>query len=213
MNTMRKERVLLSYSHLTDYELSTLAGRVLAAVTDNDNFPDPTPDLAEFEALVNTYRTRHEVASRRGSALEISEKNDSRRLLLLGLKQLAFHVNIVADGSLPVLVSSGLILASHPSEIFVPDVPRLLRLSDGRVSGQIRLDFQPVKDAWEYLYTVSDTMDELGNIVWSEPKITTRSRLNFIDPVEPGTTYYARVRARNSKGIGDWSETVSLIAR
>lgn len=210
---MRKERVLLSYSHLTDYELSTLAGRVLAAVTDNDNFPDPMPSLAEFEPLVNTYRARHEVASRRGSALEISEKNDSRRLLLLGLKQLAFHVNMVADGSLPILVSSGLILASQPTEIFVPDVPRLLRLRDGRVSGQIRLDFQPVKDAWEYLYTVSDTVDEQGNIVWSEPVITTRSRLNFIDPVEPGTTYYARVRARNSKGIGDWSETVSLIAR
>ena len=210
---MRKERVLLSYSHLTDYELSTLAGRVLAAVTDNDNFPDPTPSLAEFEPLVNTYRARHEVASRRGSALEISEKNDSRRLLLLGLKQLAFHVNMVADGSLPILVSSGLILASQPTEIFVPDVPRLLRLRDGRVSGQIRLDFQPVKDAWEYLYTVSDTVDEQGNIVWSDPKLTTRSRLNFIDPVEPGTTYYARVRARNSKGIGDWSETVSLIAR
>lgn len=210
---MRKERVLLSYSHLTDYELSTLAGRVLAAVTDNGNFPDPTPPLAELEPLVNTYRSRHEIASRRGSALEISEKNDSRRLLLEGLKQLAFYANTIADGSQPVLVSSGLILASQPTETFVPDIPRLLRLRDGRVSGQMRLDFQPVKDAWEYLYAVSDTVDEQGNIVWPEPALTTRSKLNFIDPVEPGKTYYARVRARNSKGMGDWSETVSLIAR
>src|SRR5690606_18848957 len=89
---MRKERLLLSYTHLTDYELSTLAGRVLAAMTDNDNFPDPAPSLAELEPLVNTYRTRHEIASRRGSALEISQKNESRQLLLEAFKQLAFYI-------------------------------------------------------------------------------------------------------------------------
>jgi len=210
---MRKERLLLSYTHLTDYELSTLAGRVLAAMTDNDNFPDPAPSLAELEPLVNTYRTRHEIASRRGSALEISQKNESRQLLLEAFKQLAFYINTVSDGSQPMLVSSGLILASQPREVYVPDVPRLLRLRDGRVSGQMRLDFEPVKDAFEYLYTVSDTVDGQGNVVWPDPVLTTRSKRNFIDPVEPGTTYFARVRARNSKGMGDWSETVSLIAR
>lgn len=210
---MRKERLLLSYTHLTDYELSTLAGRVLVAITGNPHFADPMPALADFEPLVNDYRAKHEIASRRGSALEISEKNESRRLLLQALKQLAFYANTVADGSQPVLVSSGLILASQPSEVFVPDVPRLLRLRDGRISGQMRLDFEAVKDAWEYLYTVSGTVDEQGAIVWPEPQLTTRSNLNFIDPVEPGTIYYARVRARNSKGLGDWSETVSLIAR
>lgn len=210
---MRKERLLLSYTHLTDYELSTLAGRVLAAMTDNDNFPDPAPSLAELEPLVNTYRTRHEIASRRGSALEISQKNESRQLLLEAFKQLAFYINTVSDGSQPMLVSSGLILASQPREVYVPDIPRLLRLRDGRVSGQMRLDFEPVKDALEYLYTVSDTVDGQGNVVWPDPVLTTRSKRNFIDPVEPGTTYFARVRARNSKGMGDWSETVSLIAR
>lgn len=210
---MRKERLLLSYTHLTDYELSTLAGRVLAAMTDNDNFPDPAPSLAELEPLVNTYRTRHEIASRRGSALEISQKNESRQLLLEAFKQLAFYINTVSDGSQPMLVSSGLILASQPREVYVPDIPRLLRLRDGRVSGQMRLDFEPVKDAFEYLYTVSDTVDGQGNVVWPDPVLTTRSKRNFIDPVEPGTTYFARVRARNSKGMGDWSETVSLIAR
>lgn len=210
---MRKERLLLSYTHLTDYELSTLAGRVLAAMTDNDNFPDPTPSLAELEPLVNTYRSRHEIASRRGSALEISQKNESRQQLLEAFKQLAFYINTVSDGSQPMLVSSGLILASQPREVYVPDIPRLLRLRDGRVSGQMRLDFEPVKDALEYLYTVSDAVDEQGNVVWPDPVLTTRSRRNFIDPVEPGTTYFARVRARNSKGLGDWSETVSLIAR
>ena len=204
---------MLSYTHLTDYELSTLAGRVLAAMTDNDNFPDPAPSLAELEPLVNTYRTRHEIASRRGSALEISQKNESRQLLLEAFKQLAFYINTVSDGSQPMLVSSGLILASQPREVYVPDVPRLLRLRDGRVSGQMRLDFEPVKDAFEYLYTVSDTVDGQGNVVWPDPVLTTRSKRNFIDPVEPGTTYFARVRARNSKGMGDWSETVSLIAR
>lgn len=176
-------------------------------------FVDPTPPLAEFEPLVNDYRAKHEIASRRGSALEVSQKNESRRLLREALKRLAFYVNTLAGGAHPVLVSSGLILASQPREVFVPEVPRLLRLRDGRISGQMRLDFESVKDAWEYLYAVSDTVDEQGNIVWPEPTVTTRSTLNFIDAVEPGRTYYARVRARNGKGLGDWSETVSLIAR
>lgn len=210
---MRKERLILSYTHLTDYELSTLAGRVLVAITANTHFEDPIPSLADFETLVNDYRAKHEIASRRGSALEVSQKNESRRILLEALKQMAFYVNTVADGSHPVLVSSGLILASQPSVVFVPDIPRLLRLRDGRISGQMRIDFEAVKDAWEYLYTVSDTIDEQGAIVWPEPQLTTRSNMNYVEPVTPGKTYYARVRARNSKGLGDWSETVSLIAR
>src|SRR5690606_12315094 len=87
-----------SPSAITNSASVTLAGRVLAAMTDNDNFPDPMPSLAELEPLVNTYRSRHEIASRRGSALEISQKNESRQQLLEAFKQLAFYINTVSDG-------------------------------------------------------------------------------------------------------------------
>lgn len=212
---MRKEKVISSYASWSDYELSTLAGRILKAMQEPAtvlNFPTPTPELTVLEPLVNDYITSHEIASRRGSALEISQKNESRNNLLNALRSLAHYVNLVADGQLSLLLSTGMVLATQPGVLQLPTIVEKIQLRDGRISGQLRLDFKAVKSAWEYELEIG-IMNNNGEIVWDKLVLTTSSRSNVLSEIQPGLRYCVRIRARNGKGMGDWSEPVSLIAR
>ncbi len=210
---MRIEKLRSNYDHLTDFELSTLGGRVWKAMQEATvDFPNPIPDLNSFADLVADYTAKHEVASRRGSALEVSQKNESRLHLLNGLRSLAIYANEQARGHISKLLSTGLQLMAQPRIKQIPRVTERISLRDGRISGQLRVDFKAVQEAWEYEIAIGQ-MGELGSIAWTKTYQTSSSRGNVLPEIEPGIRYYVRVRARNNKGIGDWSEAVSIIGR
>lgn len=213
---MRKEKVITYYGNMSEFELSTVAGRILKAMQEPAtaaSFPDMYPDLVTLDQVVNDYIRKHEIASRRGSALEISQKDESKAALLDALKNLANHVNDVAKGQLSLLLSTGMILASQASTLLVPLVTERIQLRDGRISGQMRLDFKKVVGAWEYEIEIGQSTEPDGTPLYDRLVTTTSSRSNVLSDFTPGIRYYVRIRARNGRGLGDWSEPVSLIAR
>lgn len=210
---MRKATIYQSYEKWDDHSLSTLAGRTLAFMSDNDNFPDPRPTMEEYAPIVNDYREKHEVASKRGSQLELKARDNARATMLQAMKEIAFYVNTVAKGDAQVLASSGFELVPPRQSSAYPNIPKDLRLLDGRFSGELRLVFGSMRSAWEYEYCYATSLDEQGEPEWNELQRTTNSRMNYIPDLTPGDRCYARVRARNGKGIGDWSEAVSIIVR
>lgn len=207
---------MINYGVLSDYELSTLAGRVKNAMQDVDtaaSFPDADPDAAALSLLVEDFIARHEVASRGGSTLEVSQKNESREVLLHGLRKLASYANGIALGRTSLLLSTGLTLVSSQRPSQLPGVTARVQLRDGRISGQMRLDFQSVKGAWEYEVEVGSSLVDEGEISWDHTQHTTSSRANVLTGIVPGLRYHVRVRARNGRGLGDWSEPAILIGR
>ncbi|SEM17950.1 hypothetical protein SAMN05216436_102147 [bacterium A37T11] len=205
--------VISGFKRFNDHQFSTIAGTVTLAMTNNIYFTDPVPAITVVQTALDDYRLKLELASRKGSPYDTEEKNASRVVLEELLKQVAFYVNITAKGQVNLLLSSGLPLNELPSSLKEPGTPVNIRLSDGRLSGQIKLDFKAVKDAWEYEYQVSHELDENKAPIWADPVSTTTSRGNIIVPVIPGLVYRVRVRARNGRGLGDWSEPVQIIAR
>lgn len=213
---MRKDKVISNYGEWSDFELSTLAGRVVVAMNDSSaqtHFPSPDPELEVLEGLASDFIAKHEVASQRGSALQISQKNESRAALLAGLRRLAHYVNGIAEGRTSLLLSTGLVLVSAAKRLVAPGVTERIRLRDGALRGQMRLDFQAVKDAWEYEVNVGESVLGDPDIEWTRTFGTTSSRGNILTDLTAGVIYHVRVRARNGRGIGDWSEPVSLLAR
>lgn len=210
---MRKATVYQSYIDWDDNSLSTLAGRTLASMTDNDNFPDPKPSMEDYEVMVKDYREKHEIAGKGSSQLEKEARNNARKIVLRAMKELAFYVNVTADGDAEILASSGFVLVPPPQAVGYPGIPKNIRLVDGRISGELRLMFDAVRNAREYEYTYATALDDSGEPEWSELQRTTNSRMNYISMLSPRDTCYVRVRARNGKGIGDWSEVVSIIVR
>lgn len=210
---MRKKRVLLDYSGLKDDELITMVGRVLDCLNGHTLFTDPPVALEEVEGRLSEFREKWQKVSPGGSTLEFAQKNDLKELLRADLKDIAFYVNKLAGGSRSMLLSSGLTLEADPKPLQVPGQGRGARVEDGRQKNQLSFSFDSLKEATEYEYQVADSVDAEGNILWSELFQTSDSRSNVYAPTIPGVIYYFRVRGRNKRGIGDWSETVSIMAR
>lgn len=210
---MRKKRVLLDYSGLNDDQLSTLTGRVLDCLDGHALFTDLPVTAVELEEQLLDFRARWQQVSPGGSTLGFAEKNDARGLLLASLKDIAFYVNKMANGSRSMLLSSGLTLEADPKPVLVPRVVTGAVVVDGLQRSQLVFSFDSLKEALFYEYQVADSLDADGIPEWGESFRTSVSRSNVYAPTVPGVTYYFRVRATNKKGDGDWSETVSLMAR
>lgn len=210
---MRKATIYISYEKWDDYSLASLAGKTLTCMKDNTAFPEPRPDMTVYEALVEDYRSKQEIAATRGSQLEKKARDNARTKLLKAMKEIAFYVNTVSDGDAELLASSGFDLVAPPRPIGFPGIPKNVRLVDGRVSGEAKLMFGSLSVAWGYEYTYALTTDVDGTPLWGDVERTTNSRQNFISGLNPADRLYVRVRAFNGKGIGDWSDTVSFIIR
>lgn len=210
---MRVKKVVLDYSGLSDDELNTLVGKVLDCMTGHATFTALPLELEDFEAEVMDFRTKWQKASRGGSLLEIAEKNDAKDVLALSLKDLAFYVNKVSKGSRSLLLSSGLILEVEPKPSDVPDQVLDAKLLDGKQKGQMQVKYKPVRNALLYEYQVTNILGEDNQPVWQETFQASSSRGNIYAVTEPDQIYYLRVRARNKRGIGDWSQVASLRAR
>ncbi len=211
---MRKNKVLLYYGYMKDDELATLSGSVNASMTAAAAvFTEPKPTLEAFGLLVTDFRTKLQEARPGGSTLQNSLKDDARETLLESMRQLAFYVNTVADGDVTTLLTSGFILVTQPKSKKVPGLVVGLKLRDGLQTGQLKVDFEPVAGATDYVYALSSSMGADGMPVWEQEFSTSSSRGNVIGSLIPGTVYRVRVRARNNRGLGDWSETVSLMVR
>lgn len=209
---MSKRYVRIGFGSYKDSELSVIAGTVCGALNENEYFENPPLDLAILQEALDDYRIKLERALR-GGPYDAAEKNYSRDILSGYLQTLANYVNDTGKGVLRILLSSGFPLKADRTPLQSPTTPERARLIDGAQSRQLCLVFDPVKGAWEYEYCYSEEKDENGGFMWSELVRTSSSRNNIIAPVIPGQMYYAKVRARNRRGISDWAEPVQLIAR
>lgn len=210
---MRKKKVILDYSGITDHEFNTMIGKVLDCLDGHLVLTDLPIPVTDLKMQVDDFKMKWQKASRGGSILEIEEKNESKKVLVQSLRRIAFYVNTVANGSRSILLSSGLILELDPRNVEVPDVVKEVALLDGKQRNQLQIKFKPLKEALLYEYQVTNTLDQFDQPVWGETFQASSSYGNVFSPSVPGYVYYLRIRARNRRGIGDWCDVVNITAR
>lgn len=210
---MRRKKVVLDYSGLKDDELNTLAGKVLDCLDGHETFIDPPVELEVLEEQITDFRLKWQKASRGGSLLEIALKNDAKDIIAFSLKEIAFYVNKIGRGSHSTLLSSGLILEADRKASQAPDQVIGVELRDGKQKGQLEVRFAPLKAAALYEYEIASSLTEDAEPDWNEVFQASSSLNNIYAIAKPDHIYYLRVRARNKRGIGDWSEVASLKTR
>lgn len=208
---MTKFYIKAGFSRLRDSDLVLRASKILDALTDNENFPTPSPSLTILELALNDFNGKV-IAGPTGNKAHTVLKRKSRRELLKVLKKLGFHINEHAR-SIADLFSSGFPLASFPNRknTEIPNIPIGLILGDGPHSGKIKLNFSPVKGARMYMYRYGVSL--YGELKWEVPLPSTSSRANIIESLTPSLEYWVQVKAVNSAGFSDWSNPAKLIAR
>lgn len=211
---MRREKVKTDYTGVKESDLAILAGKIAGFMEGNTNFSaDIKPSSADLLAAAEDYRIKHEVAINGGSSQEKELRKEAKIKLQQMLTQLAHNVNGEARGNMVALSSTGLMFNKQPSPQQVPITTDRIVLGDGRLSGQLRVDFDKIPAAYEYEIQVGEMDAATERIEWDKMHLTSSSTNTIIAPLTPGIRYYIRVRGRNKIGTGDWSDSVSRMVR
>jgi hypothetical protein len=205
-----RTRVSDSFARLSADQLVTMAGGVIAGLTNNPSFPAPTVDLKTLETAVNDLNAA--LAARAiGGTAATAEKNNKQKALVALLRKLKHYVEDNCQNDLAVLLSSGFqAMATNRAPAPLAS-PSILSVNPGS-SRELLLRVSRIGNA--RCYEVRSAAMSADGITgsWQAAGLFTNSRLMKIAALVPGITYSFQVRAiGGSTGYSDWSNTVSRI--
>ena len=96
----------MAFGRLSDPKLITKALAILTAMTDNVNFPTPSPALADISASITDFQVAVNAAAQRDRT-KVVLKNRARVSLIENLKSLGNYVTFTANTDSAILSSSG----------------------------------------------------------------------------------------------------------
>jgi hypothetical protein len=191
-------RVSLSFARKIDTDLIAFTRNVITLMTDNAQYPAPSPTLKVLGTAVTALETAvHDALD--GGKIAIATRNAARAEMLSLLRQEAAYVTGNCNADLVLLLSSGFAPVKAPSPVGVLPAPENLRLSLTGISGELRLQFGRVPNAANY--SVQTAQDPDGP--WVDQDLSTSTRVT-IRGLTPGKVYWVRAQANGSAGPSGW---------
>lgn len=208
---MKYIRVKANFFRYPDDKLVVRVAHIITCLKESDIFKSPDPPLERLEEAYNDYHQKVIDAQDKDREKAASKRESKRRLTDL-LQKLAFYINMVADGQLSLLYSSGFPVLAKKQTGKLPDRPMATYVKDGRKSGEVAFGFTPVGRDMYYEYRFA-TLCPRGKAIWGEMDVTTRSFKNYLDGLQPGQWVYFKVRARNKNGCSAWTTPIKWLVR
>jgi hypothetical protein len=195
-----RTRVSDSFARLSADQLVTMAGGVIAGLTNNPAFPDPTVDLKTVEIAVDDLKTA-----------ATAEKNNKQEALIAILRRLKHYVQDNCRNDLAILLSSGFQSVATTRVRAPLAIPSILSVNPGS-SCELVLKANRIANAKCYEVQSVAMGADGGPGPWQAAGLFTSTRSMKIAGLVSGTTYLFQVRAiGGSTGYSDWSNTVSRI--
>ena len=212
-----RARISLSFNHIKDAELLLKANTIVSAMTDNPNFPEPWPPqvplLAIIREAVVRFQTAVQDALTRDTTKIIIREAEKKRLQGL-LQQLVPYVEMIAQGDINVLLSSGFDLCrenTHTGSTRVSlDAPTDFHVKRSTKEGELIAHVAKLHGASSYELQLAEG-DPTVEENWHQNDIFTQSSKMVISGLTPGHRVSVRVRGINAAGAGAWSDIVTLI--
>lgn len=209
-------KLIISFQRLNEADFQAKAGHIIASLTGNPYYPEPWPEqvptLKRLNEALNAYREAYH-ASLTHDTVKIKQRNDARQALTELFVQLAPYLEMLAQGDTDILASTGYDLRKEPQRgqnSGILPAPSGLRVVHGPLSGslEVRIDRLPGAGSYEVQTTQGDPMLEAN---WKHALTSTTSTHIGLENLNPGQTYWVRVRGVGSGGNGVWTEAVSVI--
>jgi hypothetical protein len=198
-------RVALGFAREVDTVLIAFTRNVVTLMTNNTQYPAPTPTLAVITDSVDGFETKvHDALN--GGRIIIATRNAARFELLSLLRQLAAYVQGNCGGDLLALLGSGFEAVRAPSPVGVLPAPQNVRLSLTGMSGEMLVRFDSIKNAVNYSVEVAKSLEG----PWDPQDPSTSARVT-VEGLTPGQTYWVQVCANGSAGSGASSSPVSAM--
>jgi hypothetical protein len=185
---MKLQRVQTNFGKLGDGALELKADNIVQSMTGNPDFPTTSPTIADV-ALAATKFSNDRVAAVTLDRDKVAEKNNSRRILIGLLVQLAMDVMNLANGDETKLIQSGFTLSKDPEPAYITNPGNVL-LKNTITSGELEAKVKSMPAAKCYVHQITD-QPPTEDTVWTS---TTSSRSSFIfRNLSRGKQYWVRV--------------------
>lgn len=184
----------------------TYTQAVLAAMTNNPNFPTPLPALSAVSAALTALQSAESQAlSRIKGAVVV--RNDKKAALVSLLQALRAYIQTTADAdpenSAAIIKSSGL-----PVKKVAVHKPRVFTIKPGAMSGSVEMVAASAARRASYLWGYS--ID--GGKTWTEVGPTLQAKTT-VSGLPVGTTAQFRYRGVTKTGAADWSQPISFLVK
>jgi hypothetical protein len=202
-------KINLGFGKYTEANLLVTAQAIQAAMTNNNNFPTPTPTLAAVQTAIFDYANALS-AAKEGGKTNVAIKNQKKEDLILVLIALANYVAFTANGDEVMLTSSGFPLTKQKEPLPPLGKPEILKLEDGVNPGDLSITIAGQKGAKTFLY--QHTQDPLtAASVWTGQN-STLTKFSFSD-LESGKKHWCRVVAYGTNQQVVYSDPVARIVQ
>ena len=176
---------------------------VVIKMTDNPSYDKPVPTLADMTASLDSLETKAAKAmegskvDRVARDMEFADSRDKAR-------QLAAYTQLMANGDLETLLSSGFSAAAGRGPVVPVNMPLNLRLSQGANSGELNVRF--ARDGRSSLvFDVQNAAAPEGPYT-DHPSVT--KTITTLTGLTPGDMVWVRVRANGASGSSAWAGPV-----
>ena len=185
--------------------------QIIAAMTNNSNFLNPHPSLADIttslSTLEETYKA-HQIAKGDVRA-KASAEDDAELQVDRSLRQLAAYVESVAGTDETIIASAGMETKAPRTASSVLLPPQALSATAGDHEGEIDLTWRKVENAKSYI--IQSSPDPPSAESWTHAETATAT-YKTMQNLTSGKKYWFRVAAIGSMGQSGWSEPATKIA-
>ena len=200
----KKVQVLLDFSR-----------RIVAAMTDNPNFKNISPDFAALLTLlpdlINKLQLAFDAAKSRDFS-KVAYRDQVQAELVQLLTKIAKHIELVANGDVAVCGSTGFELAHERSKhIVYPLIPAIVTLKHGPISGTMIINGKALDGAYRYEVHLTDG-DPKAEENWRPYGDFPKCHSIQLAGLTPGSNCSVRVRGVWATGAGPWSQVVTLMS-
>ena len=194
----------IAFHAFADAKLLQTTRAAIIKMTANANFPNVVPTAANMATAADDFEAAMATAST-GNRDAIASKNEQRTMLLGLMRNWGLFVNLLSDGNIGMLISSGLPITKEPAPS-VLGLPENLVVSQAVNPGSVEVSFKAVDNAINYRYEWAQN-PITASTVWQGTGSSIRKMV--IGNLEPGTNYWFRVRAYGTKQQQTVSDEVS----
>ena len=210
-------KLIITFERLSEPAFDTKTDLIANSLKSNANFPEPwpapVPPLADLATAVANYHTLYEAAEN-GDKLKITGRDQARTVLTTLLKKLAPYLELIADGDVTKLESTGydlrhdIVQSNNGNPL---PAPLNFTFARGQASGTMTAGADSLPGAGSYELNIC-TGDPSVEANWKDQGTFKHCSNIVTNGYTPGTIYYARLRGIGNNQPGIWAVSPGVMA-
>lgn len=197
---------IVYYKKVKASDLQALCAGVITSLTGNANFPNLPTELSEMIARNAALQSAMNDAVDSGRT-KLATLRQIKEVVAIMLHNTASYVNLVSNGDVIKMMSSGLMLSKTPENHDIPAQVVNLKALYTNTTGKINLIWK--KSLYARIYNVFASADD--GITWNMINATCTRRL-ICESLISGKRYSFKVIALNQLGKAPESNVASQLA-